>query len=470
LDTGSDDSNEGRFARIAAVAALVVACAGVALVLLAPDEPYRVKARFQTAGQVVKGNLVQSAGRPVGEVEAVELADNGEAELTLALDDEVTPLREGTEATIRTASLSGVANRYVDLRLAPAGPPAIPHDGVIESRRTTAAVDLDQLFNLFDRPTRRGLTNVIRGSAAQYAGRGEQANAGWRYLNPSLVATTRLFAELHRDDELLERFVVASSRLVTDVADRRDDLASLIDGLATTTGAIAQERVALSRAIAELPPFMRRANSTFVNLRATLDDLDPLVEESKPVARRLRPVLAQLRGLATDGRPAIRGLADLVRRPGANNDLLELSRTTLPLRDIAIGPVQANGRTRRGAFAESTESLHEQAHHFAFQRPYAVDLAGWFDDFSHSGIYDANGSASRVATSVNAFKVIDGTLPDLELDFIEPGERAELFRQLASIGQANRCPGSVERPRDGSNPYRPSPDYNCDPSQLPVGP
>ena len=41
----------------------------------------------------------------------------------------------------------------------------------------------------------------------------------------------------------------------------------------TTTGAIAREEQSLSTAISELPPFMRRANSTFVNLRATLTDL-----------------------------------------------------------------------------------------------------------------------------------------------------------------------------------------------------
>src|SRR3712207_7715616 len=39
----------------------------------------------------------------------------------------------------------------------------------------------------------------------------------------------------------------------------------------------------------------------------------------------------------------------------------------------------------------------------SYFRPYTVDFTGWLDDFSHSGIYDANGSASRVATSGNAF-------------------------------------------------------------------
>jgi phospholipid/cholesterol/gamma-HCH transport system substrate-binding protein len=464
-----ETDGEAGVARWIAAGAVALAAFGVLLVLLTGGDSYRVKGRFLGAGQLVKGNLVQSAGRKVGVVKSVELTDDGQAEVLMDLDDTVAPLRRGTTATIRQSSQSSAAGRYVDLALAPAGAPEIPDGGVIDAQHTTTAVDIDQLFALFDARTRRGLRNVIRGSASQYAGRGEQANAGWHYLNPSLVASTRLFAELHHDDELLQRFVVASSRLVTDVAERRDDLASLVDRLATTLGAIGRERTSLASAIRQLPPFMRRANSTFVNLRATLDDVDPLVEESKPVAKRLRPVLRQLRGFAVDARPTVRDLADLVRRPGRSNDLLELSRSTLPLRDITIGPVRANGKERRGSFAESTESLSEQTGHWAFQRPYSADLTGWFDDFSHSGIYDANGSASRVATSVPAFRVLDGLVPTFE--FVDPAERAALFRQVAMLGQNNRCPGAAERDRgDGSTPFRPSADYNCNPAHVPIGP
>ena len=49
--------------------------------------------------------------------------------------------------------------------------------------------------------------------------------------------------------------------------------------------------------------------------------------------------------------------------------------------------------------------------------------------------------------------------------------RAACSADLLEVGQYNRCPGSVERDRgDGSIPWRPSDDFNCDPTQLPVGP
>ena len=80
--------------------------------------------------------------------------------------------------------------------------------------------------------------------------------------------------------------------------------------------AIGNQQRRAGEAIERLPEFMRRANTTFVNLRATLDDLDPLVEESKPVAKKLRPFLAELRPLARDARPTLRDLSRLVKRPG----------------------------------------------------------------------------------------------------------------------------------------------------------
>ena len=92
---------------------------------------------------------------------------------------------------------------------------------------------------------------------------------------------------------------------------------------------------------------MRRANTTFVNLRATLNDLAPLVEESKPVAKKLRPFLAELRPLARNARPTIRDLSKLIRRSGASNDLIELTRGNVPVRDIAVALVTRSGESAR---------------------------------------------------------------------------------------------------------------------------
>ena len=108
----------------------------------------------------------------------------------------------------------------------------------------------------------------------------------------------------------------------------------------------------------------------------------------------------------------------------------------------------------------STKSLSRQRDHLGFFRPYTVDFTGWLDDFSHSGIYDANGSASRSATSVNAFSAAGGVLQP-----IPPALREEIFNSVVRRGQNNRCPGSIER----GSVWKPSPDFACDETQVPPG-
>jgi phospholipid/cholesterol/gamma-HCH transport system substrate-binding protein len=450
-------------ARFIALAALLAAALLAALTLLGGDGGYEVKARFQNASQLVRGNLVQVSGIEAGQVTDIALTPDGQAEVTLSVDEDYAPLRRGTQATVRQASLSGVANRYIDLRLAPHDAEPIADGGVIEQEHTTTAVDLDQIFNTFDEPTRRDLQRLIRGSAAQHEGRGEQMNAGLLYLNPSLAASSRLFRELNRDSALLERFVVSSSQLVTHLADRREDLAGLVDDLATTTSAIGAERKALRDSIGQLPDFMRRANTTFLNLRAALDDLDPLVEDSKPVARKLRPFMADLRPLARDARPTLRDLRRIVRREGRGNDLIELMDAQPALRDVTVRETEQG---RPGAFPASAEALEGTTPELAYLRPYTVDLLGWFDDFSHSGTYDALGAASRVGIHASAF-----ALPGGQLTPVPPALRDAAFQAVATTDQRNRCPGAAENGTgDGSGPWKPSPDYNCDVGQrLPGG-
>ena len=463
--TRTDDEETPGFStvgRIAAAAALVLAVLVAAWVLLVGDDAYTVKARFRAVSVLVPGNVVKIAGDRAGTITDIDLADDGVAEVTFDLDREFAPLRSGTTAVIRAQSLSGSASRYIELHIPPAGGEPLEEGAVIDEQRTSTDVDLDQFFSMFDDRTKKGLQDFVRGQALQYGGKGEMANAGWQYLNPSLVAAQRLFREVDHDTPVLEDFLVSSSRLVTDIADRRDSLAGLVDRLATMTGAIAREETSLSSAIDQLPRFMRRANSTFVNLRATLDDLDGLVNDSKPVAPRLRRVLGELRPFAQEAEPTVKTLADLVRRNGGDNDLFELAKSVTPLRDIAVGPVERNGKQRPGSFPTAAESLKAQTPHFAFFRPYAVDFTGWLDDFSHSGIHDANGSASRVATSVNAFASVDGVLKLIPQEL-----RGEVTKATTVNGQNNRCPGATEhKAADGSNPWKPSPDFNCDPSQT----
>lgn len=449
-----------RIGRFAALGAVIAAAALAAIALLrGADGGYEVKARFLNAAQLVKGNPVQSGGVPIGSVAGIAIAPDGQAEITLEIDGEHAPLRRGTQAAIRQFSQSGIANRYVDLSMPPNGSREIPDGGTISSDDTTTQVDLDQLFNTLDAETRESLQKFFKGSAQMFAGQGEEARAGFHYLNPALSTSSRLFDELTRDTPVLERFLVDSSRLVTAVAERRDHLAGLIGNLNETTRALGDQKEALADSIAALPPFMRRANTTFVNLRSALNEVDPLVDASEPVAERLGPFLAQARAFAADAEPTVRDLSRTVRRAGPANDLINLLDSFPPLADIAVmrkRRVAAPGGRRvdvgvtDGAFQETVDALEAGAPEIALGRAYATDFLGWADDFSTTGGgFDALGAMGRGHISL-----------------------AENLGGPIRKYQYRRCPGGAEAPAaDGSNvlSQQRMDELQCDESARAVG-
>jgi phospholipid/cholesterol/gamma-HCH transport system substrate-binding protein len=458
--------------RAAAIAAVAVAIAAVAVIVLPGGGSYRVKAIFQNASQIVGGDLVEVAGSPIGTVSDIALTPSGQALLTLDITDKAyAPLRQGTEATVRSTSLTGIANRYVDLRLGP-GTGAPIHDGeTIGAHATTSEVDLDQLLNTLDGRTRKALQNVIQGSATQYAGQGQRAQVAWQYLNPAIASTSRLFAELNRDTAKFTSFIVKSGNLVSDIAQRRADLSGLVQHLSSTTGALAAQHLSLGASIQQLPGFMRRADTTFVNLRAALDDLRPLVDAAKPVAPKLQKLLEQLRPLAQDAVPTVRDLSGVVSRPGPGNDLTELVGLGVPLAAATVRTVRAGGKQRPGAFPQTSVALNRSTPELATARPYAVDLTGWFEGYSHPATIDANGGASRIAPVVGVASLQNGALNFLPA-LVNPALRVlgafgngKPGGGLLTFGQGDRCPGSIER----GAIYYPESGFPCNPRQVPTG-
>src|SRR4051812_39058676 len=235
--------------------ALGIAAVVVALLLLNTGSTYQVTATFQNASQLVKGSQVVVAGVPAGSVERIALGDHGQALVTISVSDDYAPLRRGTTAQIRSYSLSGIANRQVELDLPPdseAGP-QIPSGGTLSESETTSEVDLDQLFNTLNARTIRNFKHLIQGFELSYEGVGKQANAGFRYLNPFLSTSRQVFGELTRDTPALERLIVDTSHLSGALAQKSDDISLLIHNANLMMGAIASQSTSLQAALEKLP-------------------------------------------------------------------------------------------------------------------------------------------------------------------------------------------------------------------------
>jgi phospholipid/cholesterol/gamma-HCH transport system substrate-binding protein len=442
-------------ARAVALGAIVVAVIVVAVILLSSGSETTYKLRFQNAGQLVKGDEVQVGGRRIGSVKEIKLTNNNEAEITIGMK-EFTPLHQGTTAIIRATSLSGIANRYIALTLGPNSAPKLKDGATITAERTTTPVDLDQLFNTLDPATRKGLQQVIQGSAEQYVGKGAQANDSAKYFNPFISSTDELVRQVNSDSQSLTDFIVDSSKLVSTVAERRDDLSALVGNANATAGAIANENVALASDLELLPTTLRRGNTTFVNLRSTLDDLTVLVNTSKPVAPKLAPFFRELRPLVAEAVPTISDLRKVVHQSGPNNDATDLLLKAPKLQRIASP-----------TFRNSITALVKSQPIIEFIRPYAPELVGWIRDFGQGAAnYDANGHFGRVAPQFNAFQYSDNPVPLLTPQ--DPSQRLTSSIPNYFFPAPRRCPGTASQPpADGSAPFRDSSGtLDCDPTVL----
>ena len=459
-------SRPGGFGRIAAIAALVLIVIAIGwLVLGGDDDGYNYDLIFETGGQLVEDNEVLIGGAPVGTVNSIELTDNGQAEVAITVNRQ---LHEGTKAVIRQTSLSGIANRYVSLTPGPDNAPALDDGSIITEVDTTTPVDLDQLFNALRAPERKGLQDVIQGSATVYAGREQEANETYRFLSPAFTATDSLIKEINRDQKVLADFLVSGGRVTGAIAERRDDLVGLVSNSNQALGAVAARNEELDRALVALPPALRQANTTFFNLRLTLDDLDPLVETAKPATKNLAPFLRQLKPVVKASVPVFKDLRLAVNKDGKNNDLTD-----------AVGHLPAAQNAAARASGPTVQAMIDSEPTFTFLRPYVPDLLNAVGKLGQiSANYDANGHYVRVQPAgLGIFTDAAGSL--------NPISTANQFQDYGAFGGTNftlfrRCPGGQTQPAvDGSSPFldggnltTPIPPFtnDCTVTDVPPGP
>jgi phospholipid/cholesterol/gamma-HCH transport system substrate-binding protein len=447
--------------RIAALVGLAIVAIALAVVLFGGDGSHKYKLLFQNAAQLVPDNQVLIGGQAVGSVESIELTDDNLAEIEVSVEQE---LHEGSTAVIRATSLSGVANHYISISPGPNSDPALDDGATLDLGSTTTEVDLDQLLNTFPNPVRRALSQFIRGNAQQFSGRGKEANQTFKYFGPGLNRAGAFVHELNADQNLLERFVVSSAKLSTAVSQRGNELSSAISHASTAFGAIASQNEALDQTLRLLPPFMRQTNTTFVNLRAALDDVDPLVETAKPATKNLAPFLAELRPVLSKAVPVFRDLRLSNSRPGFANDTAEL-----------LGFLPGVQERASRAFPNAEQAIEDFLPDLRMWRAYAPDFFNGFGKLGQiTAAYDGNGHYARAQLVLNLFKRNAGSG---ELEPIAPSEQYDSFG--GSAGARRPCPGGGTQPApDGSNPFTEppfagsgvSPSSDCNPADAPPGP
>ena len=278
-----------------AVGALVVAVLVVAVLLLLPRRRHRVQAALPDAGQLVKGDDVQVGGRRdrLGEVDLADRRqpgrdhDHGRGAVRAAArghdGDHPRHLAVGRRQPLHRADARAEQRPEARRRR---GPRAGQDD---DDRRPRPALQ-------HARPQdAQGPAEGHPGLATSTAGQGRAGRRSRaKYFNPALPSTRAAGQRGRRATrQSLTRFVQNTRATVAD--DRRRAAATLTDLVAQHQHDGRRDRRRERRARRRRSACCRRrcaaANTTFVNLRATLDDLDVLVAASKPATKDLAPFL-----------------------------------------------------------------------------------------------------------------------------------------------------------------------------------
>jgi phospholipid/cholesterol/gamma-HCH transport system substrate-binding protein len=435
-------------ARVGAAAAIVAAVVVVLVLVFGGSPSYLVHADFQDASGLVVGDNVLIGPATVGTVKSIGLTPDGQADIGLSLHG-TGRLHRGTVARIDEDSLSGIASKYVELEPGPSSAPPIRSGQTIGEGDTYSEVNIDQLFDSFNRATRSGLRSLIRGEATSLRGKGTLANRTLKYLAPGLQSASEVTRELARDQPSFDGLLVRGADAMKTLASRSNQLTRLIANTSTATGAIARQSTALQAALSLLPSTLRRSTRTFAGLDTTLHALDPVVAAAKPASRHLARFAKRLHAVARVGIPTVGALDDLISNPKGTGDLTTLAEAT-------PGLVTQADR----AFPELIKNFSESRAQLDYLREYTPDVVAALTNLGQaSAYYDANGHYVRTEPLLYPF-----TTDSMgQLVAQNPADRYDGLTRVTK-----RCPGAaVQAAPDGSAPVA---QRGCDTSQVPPGP
>jgi virulence factor Mce-like protein len=308
---------------------------------------YEVRAIFDNASYIVKGEDVKIAGAVVGQVESLDVTKDKRAALVLKITKPgFAPWHEGASCTIRPQSLIG--EKFVECSPGPdAAPPLAqiedgPGKGQHLVDKTSSPVDLDLINDTLRLPYRQRLALIINEFGTGLAGRGQDLNEAIHRANPALRETDRVLAILADQNRTLADLAVESDRVLAPLADRRRSVSGFIDNANATAQATAERRSAIEGNIQRLPRYLRELRGVLVDLEGVTDQSTPVLADLRTAAPDLQRFIGQLGPFSRASIPALQTLGDAadVGRPA-----LERSRPLI--RDLSsfgrdAGPVSKN--------------------------------------------------------------------------------------------------------------------------------
>jgi len=349
-----------------------------------------VKVHVANGANLVEGNEVRAGGSRVGvvsEMRPIRLPDgSGGAELTLELDKSYGELPRDSTLRIRPRSALGL--KYVELTRG-SSEETVRSGDTLPASQASFATELDEVYEMFDEPTRAAAQENLRGFGDSFAGRGQAVGRTLEELPPLLRSLEPVMATLAEGETDLDGFVRELGDAARIVAPVSKQNAALFTSMADTFEALGRDEEALKATIAKAPSTMDVGVRSFQVQRPFLTDLTLFSRDFAGATEELKGALPPLNEAVRVGTPVQQ------RVPTLNE---QVRRTLGTVRELAEAP--GTNAALRGLTATVT-TLNPQ---LRFYGPY-VTVCNSFNYFftylaEHFSEPDTTGSAQRALANV----------------------------------------------------------------------
>jgi len=277
---------------------------------------YDLKLEVPNAANLVRGNEVRIGGSRIGVIDEITARRHPDgrttAVLNLQLETTVQPLPVDSTALIRPRSALGL--KYVELTKGTSRE-GFPNGGTIPlANARPEPVEIDEVFNMFDEPTRAGSRTNLTEFGTAFAARGQSLNDALAVL-PTLFGQLEPVMENLADDRTdLAGFFRGLGQAAAEAAPVAEEQAALFRNLDTTFEALSDVREGLQDTIETSPEALETATESFPVQRPFLVNSARFFGELRPGIRALRRAAPDLSRAFEIGQPVLRRSVELNRR------------------------------------------------------------------------------------------------------------------------------------------------------------
>jgi phospholipid/cholesterol/gamma-HCH transport system substrate-binding protein len=344
------------------------------------NSSYEVQVAVPSAQGIATFSNVRIAGVAVGRVTGVRQQGIA-AVLTLRIDGAHSPLPVGTRAAIRLRTLVG--ENYVELDPTDAKA-SIPNGGMIPMNDVADYVNVDQILDTLQGPTRTRAREFIQSLGGALSSRGDELGSVVGGAAGVINNITPTLTTLDGDRAQLGSLVQNLGAVSNAVAERGTSLRVFANRARTTFQAIASRDAALRQVIDQLPSTLTQVRTTSGVLEKVTGQAAPVINNLAAAVTELTPAIDDLHPAAVEGRSVLRTVA--AAAPPLTTTLAKLRQSSPSV--VATLPLLQN------TLCQANPALK-------YASPYTGELSAFIHNLaSITNYYDATGHAARLFASV----------------------------------------------------------------------